>query len=184
MLERNIAIIHFSNIVFLIQVLMSRRVIKQDMGSCNVLISLFSHIKTYINMMARWDPIFVVLWQAWNVQYCKIGALYIRLVYQIHSPVMYRVPIHSPEWGDKVDYGIGLSYRPARLHRLAGRYDNPICHSRLYPPQSGYELELYKSLYTWRNYEFGYCTRTLRKSLKGKSHHKINVFFGGVSGVI
>jgi hypothetical protein len=26
--------------------------------------------------------------------------------------------------GNKVDYGIGLSYRPARLHRQAGRYDN------------------------------------------------------------
>ncbi len=25
-----------------------------------------------------------------------------------------------PDWGDKVDYGIGFSYRPARLHRLAG----------------------------------------------------------------
>jgi hypothetical protein len=24
-------------------------------------------------------------------------------------PAMYRVSIHSPEWGDKVDYGIGLS---------------------------------------------------------------------------
>jgi hypothetical protein len=29
------------------------------------------------------------------------------------------------DWGDKVDSGIGLSYRPARLHRLAGLYDNP-----------------------------------------------------------
>jgi hypothetical protein len=28
-----------------------------------------------------------------------------------------------PDWGDKVDSGIGLSYRPARLHRLAARYD-------------------------------------------------------------
>jgi hypothetical protein len=28
-----------------------------------------------------------------------------------------------PDCGDKVDSGIGLSYRPARLHRLAGRYD-------------------------------------------------------------
>jgi hypothetical protein len=28
--------------------------------------------------------------------------------------------------GNKVDSGIGLSYRPARLHRLAGRYDNPM----------------------------------------------------------
>jgi hypothetical protein len=33
--------------------------------------------------------------------------------------------------GDFVDYGVGLSYRPARLHRLAGRYDNDNI------PQSG-----------------------------------------------
>ncbi len=26
-----------------------------------------------------------------------------------------------PDWGDKVNFGIGLSYRPARLHNLAGR---------------------------------------------------------------
>jgi hypothetical protein len=33
-----------------------------------------------------------------------------------------------PDWGDKVDYGIGLSYRSVRLHRLAvaGRYENPM----------------------------------------------------------
>ncbi len=36
--------------------------------------------------------------------------------------------------GDKVDYDIGLSYRP-RLHRLAWRASKKtICHSRLYPP--------------------------------------------------
>jgi hypothetical protein len=29
-----------------------------------------------------------------------------------------------PDWGDKVDSG--FSYRPGRLHRLAGRYDNPM----------------------------------------------------------
>jgi hypothetical protein len=28
----------------------------------------------------------------------------------------------ASDWGDKVDSGIGLSYRPAGLHRLAGRY--------------------------------------------------------------
>jgi hypothetical protein len=50
-----------------------------------------------------------------------------------------------PDWGDKGDYGIGLSYRPVRLHRLPDQYDN-LCHSRLYP--------------TVRDYEFGYRTRT------------------------
>ncbi len=29
-----------------------------------------------------------------------------------------------PDWGDKVDSGIGFSYRPARLHRMEGRYDH------------------------------------------------------------
>jgi hypothetical protein len=33
-----------------------------------------------------------------------------------------------PFWGDKVDSGLGLSYRPARLHRLAGRYET-LCQS-------------------------------------------------------
>ncbi len=31
--------------------------------------------------------------------------------------------------GDTVDFGTGLSYQPARLHRLAGRYDNNIPQS-------------------------------------------------------
>jgi hypothetical protein len=36
------------------------------------------------------------------------------------SEAQFRVP----DWGDKVDYGIGMSYRPVRLHWLAGWYDN------------------------------------------------------------
>jgi hypothetical protein len=36
-----------------------------------------------------------------------------------------------PDWGDKVDSGIWLSYRPARLYRLAGRYENPLRRSQL-----------------------------------------------------
>jgi hypothetical protein len=43
-----------------------------------------------------------------------------------------------PDWGDKVEYGIGLSYRPARLSRLAVSYDT-LCHGRLYPPVQDYE---------------------------------------------
>jgi hypothetical protein len=41
-----------------------------------------------------------------------------------------------PDWGDIVDSGIGLSYRPARLHRLAGRYDKPMLELTI-SPQSG-----------------------------------------------
>jgi hypothetical protein len=34
-----------------------------------------------------------------------------------------------PDWVEKVDFGIGLSYRPARLHRLAGWYHN-LCRTK------------------------------------------------------
>ncbi len=36
-------------------------------------------------------------------------------------------------WGDKVNSGIGLSYRPARIHGMAGRYDNPMPELTLSP---------------------------------------------------
>ncbi len=37
--------------------------------------------------------------------------------------------------GGKVDPDIGLSYRSARLHWLAGRYDNPMPEITLSPSQ-------------------------------------------------
>ncbi len=37
-----------------------------------------------------------------------------------------------PDWGDKVDFGINW---PARLHGLAGRYDNPMPESNIFPSQ-------------------------------------------------
>jgi hypothetical protein len=40
----------------------------------------------------------------------------------------------APDWGNKVNSGRG-SYRPARLHRLAGRYDNPMPESTISPSQ-------------------------------------------------
>ncbi len=39
----------------------------------------------------------------------------------------------APDWEDKVDSGIGLSYRLAMLHRLAGRYDIPMPELTLSP---------------------------------------------------
>jgi hypothetical protein len=51
-----------------------------------------------------------------------------------------------PEWGYKVNCGIGLSFRPDRLNSLAGLYKN---RNQLYPPV--------------RDYEFGY--RTLKTLL-------------------
>ncbi len=44
-----------------------------------------------------------------------------------------------PDWEDKVAAGIGLSYRPARIHRLAGQYGNPS-RRQLYPPVRAYEF--------------------------------------------
>jgi len=39
-----------------------------------------------------------------------------------------------PDWGDIVNSGIGLSYRPANLCSLAGLYDNPMPDSTTYIP--------------------------------------------------
>ncbi len=38
----------------------------------------------------------------------------------------------GPNWGDIVNTGIGLTYRPAMLHGLAGR-PTTLCRSQLYP---------------------------------------------------
>ncbi len=40
-----------------------------------------------------------------------------------------------PDRRDKVDYGIEMPYGPARLHRLAGRYDNLMPLSTISPRQ-------------------------------------------------
>ncbi len=41
-----------------------------------------------------------------------------------------------PDREDKVNSGIGLSYRSARLHRLEGLYDNPTPESTISPSQN------------------------------------------------
>ncbi len=64
-------------------------------------------------LLPRWcDIIFVCLAVSWNER----------------PPVAKFI---DPDWGDKVNSG--LSYRPARLHELAGRYDNPMPESTLSP---------------------------------------------------
>jgi hypothetical protein len=45
-----------------------------------------------------------------------------------------------PDRGDKVNSGIGLSYRPARLHRLASRYDNLMPESTIFPKSENLNL--------------------------------------------
>jgi hypothetical protein len=41
--------------------------------------------------------------------------------------------ILSHRLGDIVDSGMGCSYRPARLLRMAGQYDNPMPESTISP---------------------------------------------------
>ncbi len=125
MLERNIAMIHFSNIAFLFRFLwlavLSNKIRVVAIYCINSFVFINQNTM-YINMMASWDPIFAVLWQAWNVQNVRAKSMNC-------IPAMYRVPIHSPEWGDKVDYGIGLS---GYIGWRAGT--TTLCRSRLYPP--------------------------------------------------
>jgi hypothetical protein len=45
-----------------------------------------------------------------------------------------------PDWEDKVNSDIGLSYRPTRLCSLAGRYENPMPELTLSPPDRDYEF--------------------------------------------
>jgi hypothetical protein len=56
----------------------------------------------------------------------------------IPSKVVLYAPVAEftdPGWRDKVNPDIGLSYLPAGLHGLAGRYDNPMPGSTLSPSQ-------------------------------------------------
>ncbi len=62
----------------------------------------------------------------------------LKIIYKRWPRAAIPVPVAKfivPYEGKKVDYGIGLSYRPARLHRLAGRYDNPVPELTLSPRQ-------------------------------------------------
>jgi hypothetical protein len=57
------------------------------------------------------------------------------IYYRASFPIKSRGQILSPLLGDKVDSGIGLSYRPARLHTIYLRSGSTIlCQSRLYLP--------------------------------------------------
>ncbi len=63
-------------------------------------------------------------------QCLRCGKGYLFTQHDAHTPVdrgSTEAQFLVPDWGDKVHYGIGLSYRPARLHRqAAGGYDNPM----------------------------------------------------------
>ncbi len=61
---------------------------------------------------------------------CRLAASAVANFFYCRSPV---AKFRVPDWGDKIACGIGLSYRPAGLHRLADRYDNPMPESILSP---------------------------------------------------
>ncbi len=48
----------------------------------------------------------------------------------------------SPWLGNKVDSGIGLPYRPTRLHMLAGRHDNTMPTGSTISPSQGLRIRL------------------------------------------
>ncbi len=52
-----------------------------------------------------------------------------------------------PEWGDEVDFGTGLSFRPANLYSLAGRCDNPMPGSTLSSQSGTMNLATVHSIY-------------------------------------
>jgi hypothetical protein len=64
--------------------------------------------------------------------------------------------IHSTLMGDKVDCGIGWSYRPASLCSLMGRYDNPVLFINFIPQVRDYELGLGRQLSTTTTKGKGY----------------------------
>jgi hypothetical protein len=54
-----------------------------------------------------------------------------------YSEILYPVAkFIVPDWGDKVDSGIGLSYRPAKLHMVGRPVQQPYARVN-YVPHSG-----------------------------------------------
>jgi hypothetical protein len=79
--------------------------------------------------------------QAWLADAAiRLGGRYslptvgVRFPVYISSSAEAKFLVHN--WGDIVNSGIGLSYQPACLCSLAGRYDNPMSETTI-SPQSG-----------------------------------------------
>jgi hypothetical protein len=59
------------------------------------------------------------------------------IVYWKNTPIAKFI---VPDWEDKVDSDIGLSYRPASICSLPDRYDNPMPESTFSPSTRDYEF--------------------------------------------
>ncbi len=95
-----------------------------------------------------------IKWIVWSTPYTTINPH----ILQQHKSSSFTYScsssrVHRSLLGDKVSSGIGLWYRPARLHGLAGRYHN---HMPDFIPQSGI-------------YEFGF--RPIPQYFRSKSLH-------------
>ncbi len=82
-----------------------------------------------------------------------------------------------PDWEDKVNSGIGLSYhQPARVHRLAGRYENPM-------PLPESTISLSRGLWIWLLVFSGVLYRQAALGSPGQLH--MSPFFqAGIQGII
>jgi hypothetical protein len=65
--------------------------------------------------------------------YIEDSTTLLNILYEPPS-LLYRGQIHSPLLGKiKVDSGIGLLYRPGKLHELTGRGTTTLCQDRVSP---------------------------------------------------
>jgi hypothetical protein len=105
--------------------------------------SLFSHViaPLIILLILQQCKLYMVLWCPRNSGDKEFRMFFSFFVCSVNYSSCSQ--IHSPhDWGDKIDSGIGLSYRPIRLHRQAGRYDNPMPEpTAVHPPVRDYEFD-------------------------------------------
>ncbi len=104
------------------------RLISEFVGSCEFA-NLCSRVKEQQFFLQIYTNIFSIL----NFSILSLEDLFVFYLQLQINP-------QSLTGGDKVDYGIGLSYWPASLCSLAGRYENPMPQSTLSPFRD-YELD-------------------------------------------
>jgi hypothetical protein len=82
-----------------------------------------------------------VVRRGWFFNYSLQAGCIIR-VYTMPLVLQPVVKFIVPDWGDKVDSGMGLSHGPARLHIGWQAGTTTLCWSQLYPPFWDYRMNL------------------------------------------
>ncbi len=117
-------------------------------------------------------------WQFSSLQITKEGG------YSLVWPVTgysstSRGQIQSPWLWDNVNSGMGLLYRPARLHRLAGQYENPMHELTTSPSQ---RLWIWPQAWNRCTYEVIWWDWSLKFLLCSKQvpfeHHAVETSLG------